>query len=386
MVASERATVGKEVAQTDASGNSRKVFFVDGGERAVDFTVSPHLSLTGSSTAPQYSTVTVTDTLPKGLSYVAGSSTLGGTYVQPPDRKSHGSVTGGMALVDGGTVSGAPTSATTTGDVTTAVTPNTDGTTTIEWILTNVQAGQEMPKIRYGATIGDESDPTQDVADGDQLVNSVQITSAKDVHEISPENGNVATTSTTVLRMGKATLSKRSLTPEVDVGEDVSYAIDYVNDSEGELDGVEILDVLPYDGDLRGSSFHGSYEVASVTVERLNDAAGNYALDYTEDASVRGHEGDPFGISPAPAWTAAAASESGNVTTFALPAGASPTMLKVSGEGVGAHARARITVTLRPAETCTPTTPPTERPPCPRPCSRPRPTPGWSPPRPPSPS
>ena len=90
IVVSERATLGKEVAQADASGNTRKVFFVDGGECAVDFAMSPRLSLAGLSTAPQYSTVTVTDTLPKGLSYVAGSSTLGGTYVQPPDRVSHG--------------------------------------------------------------------------------------------------------------------------------------------------------------------------------------------------------------------------------------------------------------------------------------------------------
>ena len=293
---------------------------------------------------------------------------------------------GGTPLAPGTTATGVATSATTTGDVTFTVTPKADGTTELKWVITNVQAGQEMPKLYYGTRIGDESNPADDVADGQQLTNTVQIASTSSQTGNQDSEPSSASWTISVFKMDSATLSKRSLTPEVDVGEDVSYAIDYVNDSEGELDGVEILDVLPYDGDLRGSSFHGSYEVASVTVERLNDAAGNYALDYTEDASVRGHEGDPFGISPAPAWTAAAASESGNVTTFALPAGASPTMLKVSGEGVGAHARARITVTLRPAETCTPTTPPTERPPCPRPCSRPRPTPGWSPPRPPSPS
>ena len=39
IVVSERATLGKEVAQADASGNTRKVFFVDGGERAVDFEI-----------------------------------------------------------------------------------------------------------------------------------------------------------------------------------------------------------------------------------------------------------------------------------------------------------------------------------------------------------
>ena len=36
------------------------------------------------------------------------------------------------------------------------------------------------------------------------------------------------------------------------------------------------VDLLPYNGDLRGSTFHGSYTVDAVTVERLNDVAGSY--------------------------------------------------------------------------------------------------------------
>ena len=230
---------------------------------------------------------------------MAGSSTLGGTYVQPPDRVSHGTVIGGAALVDGGTASGVSTSATTTGDVTFTVTPKADGTTELKWVITNVQAGQEMPKIRYRATIGDESDPTQDVADGDQLVNSAQITSTNDVREISPANGNVSTATVTVQKFGRSTLIKRVSTPEVDVDEDITYTIDYINDSEKALTDMNILDMLPYNGDLRGSTFHGSYTVDTVTVERLNDVAGSYALDYTTDTSVQGHENDLFGITPA---------------------------------------------------------------------------------------
>lgn len=350
IIRDKKVSVGKETSQRE-SGKPRHIYFAGSGERYADYTLSPELAFAGSSVPPdpKYSTVTVTDTLPAGLSYREDSACIGGAYEQPADRHSHGTVNGGTPLAPGTTATGVATSATTTGDVTFTVTPKADGTTELKWVITNVQAGQEMPKLYYGTRIGDESNPADDVADGQQLTNTVQIASTSSQTGNQDSEPSSASWTISVFKMDSATLSKRSLTPEVDVGEDVSYAIDYVNDSEGELDGVEILDVLPYDGDLRGSSFHGSYEVASVTVERLGGAAGSYALSYTEDASVRGHEGDPFGISPAPAWTAAAASESGNVTTFALPAGASPTMLKVSGEGVGAHARARITVTLRPA-------------------------------------
>ena len=109
---------------------------------------------------------------------------------------------------------------------------------------------------------------------------------------------------------------------------------------------MNILDLLPYNGDLRGSTFHGSYTVDAVTVERLNDVAGSYALDYTTDTSVHGHENDLFGINPA--YTTATASVAGRITTLKLPANTSPTLLNIKGTNVGAYAKVRITVTLYP--------------------------------------
>ena len=132
----------------------------------------------------------------------------------------------------------------------------------------------------------------------------------------------------------------------MDVDEDITYTIDYINDSENTLTDMNILDLLPYNGDLRGSVIHGSYTVDTVSVERLNNVAGSYALDYTTDPSVHGHENDLFGITPS--YTAATASVSGKITTLKLPANTSPTLLNIKGTNVGAYAKVRITVTLHP--------------------------------------
>ncbi|MDU5613796.1 MAG: hypothetical protein E6043_07970, partial [Slackia sp.] len=167
IIRDKEVSVGKETSQRE-SGKPRHIYFAGSGERYADYTLSPELAFAGSSVPPdpKYSTVTVTDTLPAGLSYREDSAYIGGAYEQPADRHSHGTVNGGTPLAPGTTATGVATSATTTGDVTFTVTPKADGTTELKWVITNVQAGQEMPKLYYGTRIGDESNPADDVADG----------------------------------------------------------------------------------------------------------------------------------------------------------------------------------------------------------------------------
>ncbi|WP_040619042.1 ICP22 family protein, partial [Slackia exigua] len=332
----------------EQNGKSKQTYFVPSGERYADYALRSKVLFGGNYT--KTSDVTVTATLDKGLSYIPDTAYLGGTYVQPTDSKHSGSVTGGVKLRDNGTVAGAPTSATTIGSVDMAIEEHADGTTTLTWKLTNVELGKEIPEIHYSTKIGDEANLENDVHDGETL-KSVAATYTTDS---GVKDEASSTTSLKIIALESATIVDGVMKDgvlhgdeaEFDVDEDIAFTIDYTNDSAQTLDNMEILDVLPYDGDLRGSSFHGDYEVASVTVERLNDAAGNYALDYTEDASVRDHEGDPFGISPA--YTSASATVAGRITTLELPAGAAPTMFRFIGTGIGPYAQARITVTLHP--------------------------------------
>ncbi|WP_130837997.1 DUF7601 domain-containing protein [Lachnoclostridium sp. Marseille-P6806] len=347
-VIGENAQITKSVAQ-EQDGAPRSSYFIDSGERNVDYVLSPRVMANASNVPTSgvaMTTVTVTDTLPKGLRYVPGSAVLGGTYSQPPDRKSHGTVTGGTALTDNGTVTGAPVSAATVGDVTLAITPNGDGSTQLKWILTNVQVGQEMPRLYYSARIGNVDDPLYDVRDGESLTNTANIFSTNSRKTFHGSYGNLSTATIHVFRLENATIQKNIVTPEIDVNKPAIYTITYINNSSVAIPTMHIADLLPYNGDQRGSSFHGSYTVSAVTVERLNDAAGQYALDYTTETSVQGHEDAVFDPGFTSSYTAAVASVSGHVTTLTLPAGTTPTLLHFKGTNVGAYAKIRITVTL----------------------------------------
>ena len=336
-VVNEKTTLENAVAQ-EIDGTARRNYGVSNGERSVDYVLTPRLWDLTSGTAPT-STVTITDTLPKGLRYVPGSAYLGGLYNQPGDRQSSGTVSAGTPLAEGETAAGLPVCDMTSGDVTFTVTENADGTTTLQWVLTNVQCGANMPKLYFSASIGDEDDPLADVADHAQLTTTATIQSTESVRE-------TAETTIVIQKLDSATLVKHVAEEEVRANSPITFTIDYINDSNTTVSELEIRDLLPYDGDDRGSDFAGTYTVSTVTVERLNAAAGTWTMNYSVADSVQGHEEDVFGVNPAT--TFPARSVSGSTTTFTFPANTRPTLLVFKGANIEAFAKARITITILP--------------------------------------
>ena len=81
--------------------------------------------------------VYIADILPKGLTYVEGSSKYGGTYKE--NTPSAGTVTGGDNIE--------PES----------ITKNIDGTTTLKWKIPNQKVTNgDLPSLHYSCKIGDE--------------------------------------------------------------------------------------------------------------------------------------------------------------------------------------------------------------------------------------
>ena len=87
--------VSKTVEQREG-GTVKSVFSLDGNQRYVDFALSPSFSALPAGVS-ETTTVTISDTLGKGLSYVSGTTTMGGTYVQSTPSGLQGSVTGGIS-------------------------------------------------------------------------------------------------------------------------------------------------------------------------------------------------------------------------------------------------------------------------------------------------
>lgn len=93
-IAGETPHIAKQVEQTNEAGNVKTVYDLDKEQRAVDWKLTATADTSTTTDGGQYTTdYIITDTLPKGLTYVDGSMTVGGQYSQyTPDK---GTVTGG---------------------------------------------------------------------------------------------------------------------------------------------------------------------------------------------------------------------------------------------------------------------------------------------------
>ena len=100
LVIADFVQVSKTTAQSSdntVGGTAKSVYSLNSGERRADYVITPTYSTGGVDAGTITGTVTITDTLPKYLTYVPGSSYQGGTYVQGSDSQSSYH-TGGTAL------------------------------------------------------------------------------------------------------------------------------------------------------------------------------------------------------------------------------------------------------------------------------------------------
>ena len=52
-----------------------------------------------------------------------------------------------------------------------------------------------------------------------------------------------------------------------------------INKTDDDVRDFQLLDILPYNGDNRGSKFSGSYRVSKIEVEEINSLTGNKVFD-----------------------------------------------------------------------------------------------------------
>ncbi len=239
----------------------------------VQFALRPHVFVPSQSTAPSIVTarsVQVTDILPAGIKL----STAAGHAASPKPA---------------------------------SVTVNKDGTTTLIWNLGTLSSN-DAPKLTYWVTIS----PTASGA----KVNRSMVTSPDDVGSPTtvPTSGtdpHFAARTLTVDSLGGIQVDKEVLTPHVEPHDQITYTVTYANLDQIDRQGMDVIDVLPFNGDGAAagvvpgrnvpSRFHGSVRVSSVTGTdvdqiRYTDAppAAVYAL-YDPSANAAGFDALPAG-------------------------------------------------------------------------------------------
>ena len=254
-------TKGFDQRTTTSSGqsNEKHNYNLNFGERTVDYWIQP--TVTSISNDPNPTTLFITDILPKGISYKEGSSYIGGTF-----NTETNTLEGGVAI-------------------TPEVVHNSDGTTTLTYTLIDVVPNKKLDKIHYSTTIGNVSDPINDVDEEENPFTTITLQGS-----LYGARTKETKLSLNVIKSASTSLFKVVDPAVIEKDGNIKYTISFSNSSQHNTRPYDIFDILPYDGDSRGSEFTGNFILNSVDIDLTHGSLTNnqgIKMYYTEDTAIR---------------------------------------------------------------------------------------------------
>lgn len=327
-IAGETPHIAKQVEQTNEAGNVKTVYDLDKEQRAVDWKLTATADTSTTTDGGQYTTdYIITDTLPKGLTYVDGSMTVGGQYTQhTPDK---GTVTGGTP-------------------VTPTIVVNKDGTTTMTIRVNGARADSgTQTVIHYSTTIGDASDPDHDVRNNDSFTNHATIQSKRNMAPPLAPKAQIADMTVRVSRTRATALATRADPLLNDINRPLGFRNMLGNFSKDEKTDPYAVDVMPYKG-LNQSNYHGDYVMAGLTVKAGAGASMNGVKVYfTTDPKWRNVDATKITREQVTQWTEATVNATtGKVT---IPDGYSkPVAWAFTSPSLPANARYDFSLSIKP--------------------------------------
>ena len=327
-IAGETPHIAKQVAQTNEAGNTKTVYDLDKEQRTVDWKLTATADTSTTTDGGQYTTdYIITDTLPKGLTYVDGSMTVGGQYTQhTPDK---GTVTGGTP-------------------VTPTIVVNKDGTTTMTIRVNGARADSgTQTVIHYSTTIGDASDPDHDVRNNDSFTNHATIQSKRNMAPPLAPKAQIADMTVRVSRTRASSLATRADPLLSDIERPLGFRNMLGNFSKDEKTDPYAVDVMPYKG-LNQSNYHGDYVMAGLTVKAGAGASMNgVEVYFTTDPKWRNVDATKITREQVTQWTEATVNATtGKVT---IPDGYSkPVAWAFTSPSLPANARYDFSLSIKP--------------------------------------
>lgn len=327
-IAGETPHIAKQVEQTNEAGNVKTVYDLDKEQRAVDWKLTATADTSTTTDGGQYTTdYIITDTLPKGLTYVDGSMTVGGQYSQhTPDK---GTVTGGTP-------------------VTPTIVVNKDGTTTMTIRVNGARADSgTQTVIHYSTTIGDASDPDHDVRNNDSFTNHATIQSKRNMAPPLAPKAQIADATIRVSRTRASALATRADPLLNDINRPLGFRNMLGNFSKDEKTDPYAVDIMPCKG-LNQSNYHGDYALTGLTVKAGAGASMNGVKVYfTTDQKWRNVDATKITREQVQQWTEATVNATtGKVT---IPDGYSkPVAWAFTSPSLPANARYDFSLSIKP--------------------------------------
>ncbi len=224
-------SVNIKVANVE-DGNEKKNFNLAKNENDVIYEVQPVLS--GEEEIDNV-TLKLEVTLPKGMKFVVGSCKYGAPEINDKIE---------------------------------------DGSSKLTWYMYDCTVNEVLDKIEFSAHIDDETpnNTNYEVA----VVVSEAIKAGEDTKIGSTHiEKRTSKTSIKVINLANYYLYKLSNTPVIEKNDPMHYKITFINKTDGELPDFQLLDILPYNGDNRGTSFNGKYTLEKIDLNVINTTTGN---------------------------------------------------------------------------------------------------------------
>ena len=230
------ANLHGDIKSVDETNTEKTNYDLGRNENIVTYSVEPALDAnTNLESQIENVTLKAEVTLPAGLTYVPGSSKRGDTsYTEP------------------------------------VITENEDGSRTLTWYLYGVTSGNTIEPILFDAQIDNNT------------ANTTQFETKFEVSEVIGEDGiskignsetrfRTSTTTINIINMSSYRLYKETTTPIVESNGEITYKVVYQNSADSSVPEFQILDILPYNGDGRGTSYNGTYTLKNVNVTSTGD-------------------------------------------------------------------------------------------------------------------
>ena len=235
-----------QIAAVNEQGSAKTNYDLAKNEYNVRYKLTPILTSSSSDAKIEDVAVQVIANLPKDMSYVPNSS----SYGEPE------------------------------------ITNNSDGTTTLKWNISGCTVNASIENIYFEAHMSEES------SNGKQYDVSATIYADPSKVGVDSVANRTSTTSVQVINLASHRLYKTVETPVVEKNGEIHYKLLYKNNTDTSIPNFQLLDILPYNGDLRGTEFNGTYTLDRLVVTQENESGNKISNDnleilYTNDESVR---------------------------------------------------------------------------------------------------
>ena len=244
-----------DIKAIDSENNIKESYDLGKNEGTVTYSVEPIIDK-NPLIEEQITNITIKNkvTLPVGLEYVPGSSRKEGEKYDEPIK-----------------------------------TENADGTTTLEWYIYGCASGTEVSPITFEAKIVPDT-KTETRLD-------VKYVVSEEMGNEDAKLGNAlvkyreSTSQIIVINLANHKLYQETLTPIIENDKEITYKITYQNNSEEPAEDFQVLDILPFNGDGRGTNYNGTYTLKNVKVTQKTNgnpiSNDNLELFTTTDLDAR---------------------------------------------------------------------------------------------------